>query len=236
MTDSKWFTGAPTGKEVNRLKPGVYYFVDAREQSVWMKNRNTRSNINWHEHAVCYEFNQYGFRGKIIPAPGQAAAFGCSFTFGDSVDEHEHWPGLIGVANCGENGASNDRIVRQAVKYIEHWGPSEIYVMMTFAGRREHADDSGALRNFNSDTAYEKKLHGVWETGCVLLSNEFSDQLNYDKNKLLLECYCQSRGVKLHLTNVWAVPQDKSWTPARDLLHPGPAWHSKIAENFIKTQ
>lgn len=232
LDEKQWFGRAPYGKET----PGFYQFIDEPERAGWEKNKGSHPEINWSADAVTYHINTQRHRGSILPARGQSAAFGCSFTFGYGVDESEHWPGLLGVANCGESGSSNDQIVRTAISYINYWQPADVFVMFTFPNRREWINDAGEYRKFKGLTPEDRKrilkeTDFGWETAHLALHNEYSDHYNFYKNKVFLESFCQAKNVRLHFTTVGEIDY-LPFTPARDLNHPGPLWHLLIAEHF----
>jgi len=229
---SRWFAGGMQGPE---SKSGHHYFIDHQEYEIWTKNQGSRSDVNWSKDAVSYNINSLGFRG-IEPAQGMPAAFGCSFTFGYAVDEAEIWPNLLGVANFGEPGTSNDRIVRNAITYINGYKPKDIYVMFTFSNRREWISEGGEYKKFKglSDQDIQRIVKDnkwSWETAHVALSNDQADHHNYFKNKMFLEAYCENKNVNLHFTHVGELDW-QSFVPARDLQHPGPMWHLLIAEQY----
>jgi hypothetical protein len=230
--DEKWFGGEMQGPDKNK---GLHHFIDHPEYEAWEQNRGTRNDINWAQDAVSYNINSLGYRG-VEPQQGMPAAFGCSFTFGYAVDEPETWPALLGLANFGEAGTSNDRIVRNAITYINSYSPKDIYVMLTFSNRREWVTEGGEFRKFKGLTDQEhqriiKQNSLSWESAHMLLQNDQADHYNYFKNKLFLQTYCENKNVNLHITHVGALDW-QSYIPARDLQHPGAMWHLIVAEQY----
>ena len=140
--ESEWFSNFTLGHD----EPGGRNWLDEGEKS-----------LGGNETDVEYHINRWRYRDSIEPSQGQSAAFGCSYTFGYGVNNP--WPKLIGVANLGQNGASNDMITRLAISYCETFKPKDIYVLWTFPHRREHINKDGGLekyRNMSTKTLDEE--------------------------------------------------------------------------------
>jgi len=161
--------------------------------------------------------------------PGGDAAFGCSFTFGYGIEHENSWPCLLGLYNCGQSGSSNDRITRLAIEYINTYKPANIYVMWTINSRREWIDESNSALRFKVDDP-RKELY-AWEEAHIELSNFHNDVYNYKRNRMLLEAVCETKGVKLHETNLFT-PDHTDYPLAIDNSHPGVEWHAVIADKF----
>tara|TARA_B100001248_G_scaffold262726_1_gene261685 strand:- start:14381 stop:14965 length:585 start_codon:yes stop_codon:yes gene_type:complete len=168
-------------------------------------------------------------RTLVQPGPGVPAAFGCSFTKGTGVEEKLTWPSLLGIVNCGLEGNSNDKIVRMAINYCNEFKPEKIYVMWTFATRREIIDDTGETLRFKTEANYNT----AWFASALEQSNEFSDNYNYEKNQLLLQCYCMALNIdikELTVTKPFDHAQMNSY--GSDGTHPGKEWHEAIFKHI----
>lgn len=219
---SGWFTEFPVGND----QPGVRHWRDDNERRLPMEP-------GWSEESVEYHFNSWYYRGAIEPEPGKTAAFGCSFTFGTGVDEKQHWPGLLGIANCGQPGSSNDKIARLVLSYCNTFKPSEIYVMWTFPQRREWIDEHGNVIAFKNITDAEaeqimRQPFVSWDNSHLFLMNDLWNDYNYQKNCLLVENYCAANSIVLHTTTVTEIDH-RDYPSARDRQHPGPEWHMNVA-------
>lgn len=227
-----WFTKFHIGND----EPGERHWRDPGEMRVWESNKEDAKKLGWSETNVTYKINQYHYRGTVEPGMDRAAAFGCSFTFGTGVDDHHPWPAILGVANCGQPGSSNDKIARLAISYINEFKPTDIYVCWTFPQRREWVDDQGNVIAFKNVTASEAEQMlsqnwVSWDNAHLFLSNSLWDEYNYTKNRMLLEGVCAHNNVTLHQTSVLDVDHTQ-YPYSRDLSHPGPDWHVVIATMF----
>ena len=194
----------------------------------WMEQHEKKLGcaIGYTEASVEYFINSWRYRGQLIPEEGADAAFGCSYTFGYGVNIS--WPALMGVVNCGQNGASNDQIARLAITYCKTFQPENIYVMWTFAGRREYANGTGVQKfNVQGNTTKGDMIFDAH----TMLSNDSSDLYNIQKNQLLLESFCKSHSINLHQLTVHYFNKDE-YPLARDNMHPGPDWHLNVSSSF----
>ena len=224
-----WFTEFTKGNDM----PRVCHFRDSVEQDTWDINKETAIQYGWTVSNVTYVINEWGYRGEIQPGNNVDAAFGCSVTFGASVDESHHWPGILEIANCGQPGSSNDKIVRLAISYINTFSPKSIYVCWTYPQRREWIAEDGNIHVFKNLSPSEQKerLQSMdldWKTSHLILGNDIWDEYNYEKNKLLLSNFCNANEVNLKEITVMDIDH-LSYPLARDLQHPGPDWHAVIA-------
>lgn len=197
-------------------EPGKKNWVDNHEKELGCA-------LGYTEDCVEYFINDWRYRGQLVPEEGADAAFGCSYTFGYGVNVS--WPALMGVVNLGQNGVSNDAIARLAITYCKTFNPENIYVMWTYAGRREHANGTGVEKSLNGDVGEE-----VFDAYTVL-SNDASDLYNTQKNQLLLESFCKANNIKLHQLSVDYFNKD-DYPLARDNLHPGPDWHLNVSSSL----
>ena len=214
---SKFFKEFTLGKD----DPGKKNWLEDSEKKLGCA-------IGYTDTSVEYFINSWRYRGQLIPEEGADAAFGCSYTFGFGVNIS--WPALMGVVNCGQNGASNDQIARLAITYCKTFQPENIYVMWTFAGRREHANGTGVEKFGNSKFAPIQDRGEIFDA-YTMLSDESSDLYNIQKNQLLLESFCASHSINLHQLTVHYFNKDE-YPLARDNMHPGPDWHLNVSSSF----
>lgn len=210
---SKWFETFPEGVDL----PGHRQFRDEQEE------RETPDHLAG---TVSYTINDWGYRGELIPEECADAAFGCSCTFGVGVSAP--WPSMVGAVNCGQPGASNDKITRLALSYCETFRPNTIYVMWTYWQRREWIDDKGNVLAFKNSV----ELYENWGSSHAKLMNDVWDEYNYKKNQLLLRSYCELNNIELIETTVLDLDKD-DYPLARDNMHPGPDWHLNVSASLI---
>lgn len=220
---SNWFDVFPVGNDA----PGSRHWRDPGEQ-------RDGCAAGWKESDVVYEINSWGYRGHLTPGDGEPAAFGCSFTYG--YGSNQPWPSYLDIVNCGQPGASNDKIVRLAVSYCKTFKPNCIYVMWTFPQRREWIDEYGNVIAFKNITDAEaqqimQQQFVSWDNSHLYLMNELWDSYNYQKNRLLLENFCIANQIELFQTSVTEIDHRK-YPTARDGRHPGPDWHMNVAALF----
>lgn len=218
-TESNWFSTFTLGHD----EPGGRNWLDEGEKK-----------LGGNETDVEYHINRWRYRDSIEPKQGQSAAFGCSYTFGYGVNNP--WPKLLGVANLGQNGASNDMITRLAISYCETFKPKDIYVLWTFPHRREHITENGGLdkyRNMSTKTLDEEFKNRTWRSSYLELSNDKADEYNFIKNKLLLTHYCAMYNIELNQATIFDFPKDE-FPLARDNDHPGKDWHTNVAGHLCE--
>ena len=218
-TESDWFSTFTLGHD----EPGGRNWLDEGEKK-----------LGGNETDVEYHINRWRYRDSIEPKQGQSAAFGCSYTFGYGVNNP--WPKLLGVANLGQNGASNDMITRLAISYCETFKPKDIYVLWTFPHRREHIIENGGLdkyRNMSTKTLDEEFKNRTWRSSYLELSNDKADQYNFTKNKLLLTHYCAMYNIELNQATIFDFPKDE-FPLARDNDNPGKDWHTNVAGHLCE--
>jgi hypothetical protein len=217
-TESDWFSVFTLGHE----RPGMRIWLDQNEKDQGVAQ-------GWKPQSVDYFINDWRYRGRMVPAMGASAAFGCSYTFGYGVNIH--WPGMLDAVNCGINGASNDLIARLAIAYCKTFKPTVIHVLWTFKERREYISAKGGLDKFKnlSDEAIKAEMKSpTWISGYASLMNSKADDYNYKKNKMLLTSYCVANDIELKQTHISQLPKD-DYPLARDNDHPGHDWHTNMA-------
>ena len=117
-----------------------------------------------------------------------------------------------------------------AVSYCKRYNPTDIYVMWTFSNRREYVDDEGRLLKFKAYDPGSEQY--AWHRANVELSNDFSNDYNLAKNKLLLESFCKAENINLHQLSVDTIDHMDMESVGTDGKHPGVEWHDTVAEYF----
>ena len=201
-----WFKHFPLGFE----DPGQRHWLDDAEIS-----------MGGDEDEVTYYFNEFRYRGHIVPSDGTPASFGCSNTMGYGVNNP--YPELINFANCGLSGLSNDGIARMAYTYCERFSPHVITVMWTYRNRREHVTEEGVVRKFRNQKDMER-----WMDLYTEIQNPHLDMYNFTKNQLFLQHYCELKNIKL----IELFP-DNNDRGARDNSHPSRNWHANVAAEIL---
>lgn len=201
-----WFDHFPLGQEDH----GRRHWLDAAEME-----------FGGDEDEVTYYFNEYRYRGQIIPSYGTPASFGCSNTMGYGVNKP--YPERIQFANLGISGMSNDGIARLAYLYCEHFEPPIITVMWTYKNRREHVKEDGVVCKFRNQKNMER-----WMDLYTEIQNPKLDEYNYIKNKIFLQNYCENKKIKL--IELEPINNDRG---ARDGCHPSSNWHTNIAAEIL---
>lgn len=219
---SDWLSVFPLGHE----DIGIKHWLDDNERSFGCNNGFTESD-------VLYNINEYRYRGNILPGKGTDAAFGCSYTLGQGVNQP--WPEIVEVANCGVNGASNDKIARMTITYCETYAPKTVYVMWTYPERREYIEEDGSIQKFRRPNPRDisRILSQPTATGAhLLLMNDKANQYNLDKNQLLVRLYCKANNITLKEISYNTIDKN-SYKLARDDDHPGPDWHASVAAYWL---
>jgi len=193
-----------------------------------------------HSCPVEYTFNSYGYRGTWTDDDLANAiwCFGDSQTFGLGVDNNTTWAAQLEhitnskTINFGIAGASNDTIARTLLSAL-HFGPKPkaICVLLTDSDRRETITNSTKISMF-------PQVHTVLPTTDQHLFrhyiesiNETSNQINYDKNLLLIQAYTKDIPTVIadFTRPMWETAQTD---PAYDGYHIGHSIHKNISEYF----
>ena len=150
-----------------------------------------------------YEFNSLGFRGQEFDRSAEYSIYfsGCSETFCEGVHLEQSWPDRFAdlcrariksvstsYLNMGQSGAPNDYISRVAITQAAALKPSLLIALFSKISRKEHFSDQG-LRHI-----------GPWQEDEIALGyysiyTEEAGLLNTLRNMLLLQSFCQAKGV-----------------------------------------
>jgi hypothetical protein len=191
---------------------------------------------------IKYQYNSHGFRTAEFDRPIDIACFGCSFTLGTGVHEHDTWPGqlqsLTGmqVANLGHSGSSNDTAFRFAAHYLPLLRPRYAVWLQTDMHRVELLDDSIplSLNMIATDTRNPCADDYFIKTWFSSVSNQ---QLNLQKNTLAFEHLCSSMGINCVIIPREQIPDCGPFPNgnARDLTHPGVDYYKGLAQHVQNT-
>ena len=143
---------------------------------------------------------------------------GCSFTYGDELEnpEKDAFPhlvarmGLMGntetreYVNLGECGKSNDGITRTTIKYCENNKVDIAVIQFTIFNRREI---------FRNDRSYKWKFISCQYSGFSAfdeisdayyknIQNKSDDLANFHKNKFILENYFKNNEIKYYFMGI----------------------------------
>jgi len=182
--------------------------------------------------SVVYRFNSLGLRtGELAPVPDKFAILtsGCSITMGVGLAEQDIWPTLLQhkftnghVFNVAHGGASMDYVVRSVYVTAKQVKPDLICVLSPEQSRFEVVY-SGHLLHVN--------VHSVLYPRCF--SSDLHHEQRQHKNIIFLEMFAKIHGIPLVIINHNHPGLDRvTDIPARDGIHPGPAYHKRLADLF----
>ena len=236
--------------------PQTLSFSPSDTQELYKKNLETQpSDWHWRGQSITYSLNSQGFRCRefnLLEWDSSILTFGCSNTFGVGVDESDTWPHKLGlflqkpVINLAQGGqgwgfnwVNSVRVIKAGYKplgVVYYWPTTE--------------------RMFTLPESSDPNLvsgHGIWNTKKPVLTPGM--QLGQywaldpkigtfwaEQYKLSLDIMWGHVGVPVyHFTwvktvpiqgveyiSMFASPTDVT-ARARDLIHPGPSDHSRIA-------
>ena len=209
-----------------------------------------------------YKTNSYGYRCPEFNVPDgkkNVVVLGCSHTFGEGLEDNEHWVHFVSQHNTkmlrwwnlGQPGASSDKVVRILYGCEKILFPKIIIVCWPFWSRRERLH------------AYPQSL--ISTDPLLKNENKITDMHNFLKNVFFVEkfaekiqskifhCFSQEVYELPEMTNVfsdttikhcWPV-WDKHHLPeaqreriikpslAKDGMHYGVEHHKRFAELFL---
>jgi len=241
---------------------GYWIFKENEHQK---KSISERTYGKWY---VSEECNEIGYRSDSIYKDGFKIMFlGCSLTHGDGLYYHETWPKLFtdripnGVnLNFGWSGVSNDRMIRNLIKYYDLVKPDLVIIMWTSSGRREYFMDRrdrityedherqpygkmDFLPTFKSPNKIESNMFKL----LVNVSNEWEDNTNLYKNYLLAKYFLKTKDTNWVFLNYnpyqFPLKDEENFIDveyefldlARDDGHPGPESAKVFANNVFDT-
>ena len=186
---------------------------------------------------ITYAFNSHGFRTVEFDQSVDAVCFGCSFTMGTGLFEHQTWPAQLSeisgmtTINLGHAGSSNDTAVRMAMHYLPILKPQYAFWVQTDCHRIELLDDQSnlcinLLANDQSDDLYHRdNFVKQW------FASDSNQKIHLEKNTRAFRHLCNELDIIcVVLSRNTVVKLDL----ARDLMHPGIKSNRALAEQFAK--
>ena len=186
---------------------------------------------------ITYTFNSHGFRTLEFDQSADAVCFGCSFTMGTGLFEHETWPaqlteisGLTTI-NLAHAGSSNDTAVRMAMHYLPILKPRYAFWVQTDRHRIEILDDQSnicinLLANDQSEDVYHQdNFVKQW------FASDNNQLINLGKNTRAFKHLCNELDIICVVLSRNTVIE---FDLARDLMHPGVKSNRALAEKFAK--
>tara|TARA_B100000427_G_scaffold159184_1_gene132198 strand:- start:7013 stop:7627 length:615 start_codon:yes stop_codon:yes gene_type:complete len=149
---------------------------------------------------------------------------GCSFTFGDELEnpEKDAFPHLVArmglmdgakprlYTSIGECGKSNDGILRTTINFCENNPVTLAIIQFTNFSRRE-------VMNSGKDTYFRINAENPDEGSLEYFKhfqNKNDDVANYHKNKFLLESYFKKRNIRYFFLNLQKMKLVEGYTPS----------------------
>lgn len=216
----------------------------------------------WKYEDFSYTFNKYGFRYLPLKDEADIGAFGCSYTFGQSMPQHRLWHSLLEkntgktVLNFGAAGKGIETIINIFCIVTSHIKLKTAIILLPPITRLQilslknkqltHFDFSAQSTDDFSENIFK-----------VLPDEELYKMAK--NNLYLAEHIARYRGIKLYFSS-WhsqistmlkhmefdyaeclpdwvAIPNNPEQDKARDMAHPGPLhheyWESLIRPYFL---
>jgi hypothetical protein len=201
------------------------------------KNKLELEKLSYVDTSITYTFNSQGFRTHEFDRSADAVCFGCSFTMGTGLFEHQTWPaqlteisGLTTI-NLAHAGSSNDTVLRMALHYLPILKPRYALWLQTDRHRLEILDDQSnlcvnLLANDQSDDLYHQdNFVKQW------FASDSNQLIHLEKNTRAFKHLCNELDIICVVLSRNTVVQ---FDLARDLMHPGTKSNRALAEKFAK--
>jgi len=213
--------------------------TEQRFNENWATKRVLLEKYGWTKTSIKYNSNRQGFRMDVdlneIESGMHDFYLGCSMTFGIGVNGKDTWPEKMmkrmnrpGL-NFGVGGGSIETQYRVLRCWAPLLKPKRVYTLGTYLGRRELLEDdvpksigspNRTWRNFVEDPRHEL----YWQSEI---------QISHIRAYDAMRAVCMDYGAELY-----SIRDDRrkeifrslpGWHEGRDLAHPGPIWHSHVA-------
>lgn len=204
------------------------------------KKRALLENYGWTKTSIKYNSNRQGFRMDVdlneVEPESHDFYLGCSMTFGIGINVNDAWPYKMSKKlnrpglNFGVGGGSIETQYRILRCWAPVLKPKRVYTLGTYLGRREFLEDNIPLNIGNSARNWknfvEDPRHELYWQSEIQISHVRA----YDA----IRAVCMDYGIELY-----SIRNDRrkeifyslsGYEEARDLVHPGPIWHSQIAQ------
>ena len=208
-----------------------------------LKNDHTKKLLemnNWldaeQNSKLIYNFNSQGFRSREITTERRGfAVFGCSFTMGIGLSSHElyhkhlEYQLRLPADNFGVNGASNGLMFRIAQYWLPIVRPHFVIVQTTFKERFE------IINQYNVSTVMspqweEISTQQVFRNWWFTDANSIADK---QRNELAIRYLCHALDIPIFVVDVEDF-RNPQLGLARDIEHPGPQSHQRVANNLVE--
>ena len=210
----------------------------------------------WDEDSITYRVNSHGFRGDDLhPIKSDSfIALGCSCTFGVGVREEQSWPSVLSESldMHGYNLGAPACGVETMFRLLKYWLPilksKHVFLLTNPGVRREFFDMDLTPHSYYTISAWSTGGHYVSRDVHRFL-NEREADISKSRALYAIKGLCDSHNVSLDMleTSVEEVIDGltrplRTWEEpfistgqsnlGRDLLHPGPIYHSLVAKEF----
>lgn len=193
---------------------------------------------------ISYTINSYGYRTKEfkeIDWKNSVVIFGCSFVFGEGVNDNETISSYLEdilqcpVVNMGVGGSSNQLIFHNSIAILEKFSPPKRIIFCW----------TSLLRYLRYNTFNDVELMGEWS----YLDND--EQYDKSYNSIMNSFLHAKSTIKMwenksnisnfsfflqtsKLLNSTLIPPELNVDTSRDLVHPGPISNLNIAKFISK--
>lgn len=226
-------------------KPLSWYPCDTEElfDSNWNnpKTRKILIDNNWTKDSITYKSNDFGFRmPKNISEIeiGRCDFYlGCSHTFGIGLNLEDTWGWKLSqkrgldFVNLGYPGGSIEsqyRMLRSWAKFLQ---PKRAFTLGTYPGRREILRYDGVAERVGR-WIKDGPLHIVFDRLC----NDNEMLISTLRTIDAMKAVCLENNIELYSIDdkfrydILPFNVNEKEKIARDLIHYGPQWHSRIAD------
>lgn len=216
----------------------------------WKTQPKRMTYHNWTESSVTYKFNSMGFRSPEIPQDqSYFAAFGCSYTAGDSLPFDKIYTSVIGKqldlvpVMFGNSGGSNCSSTRLAFTWLPKLCPKFVIYQSTFDQRFEWIKMNEKYGNEFKEAITYGVVAGGGGTPPQLNNNvlyqdwimcEENREMAKIKNLASVRWLCAELDIPLYEIDVTDFKHTHPDDFARDLLHPGPGAHQLVAQQLLE--
>lgn len=221
--------------------------VKIEQHDWWSSDQPERAIPNYSED-ISYDLQRYGseyFRTRhslVELDENSNIALGCSCTFGVGVAEKKIWTTLLEektgrkTHNLGVPGGSLETCFRVLLTHLPRLGSKYVYMQCPATIRREVHKE--LYSSWNVDNIGHKNVNHPFSIDWLFSETELS--LNRASNMHAIQSLCDSYGAELRIFRSDDREENNDLyrriaIGARDNMHPGSAWHSLMAEHFIRT-
>jgi hypothetical protein len=207
-------------------------------------------NLGWDKTSIQYRFNNYGFRSDNdfdIESPSPGPMFiGCSLTMGIGLNIEDIWShkvhSMIGGTfyNLGQGGAGSETSYRLLKAWVSIVNPTAVYTLGSFEPRRELLSDTSS--NWFTSSS---KIGAAWFTPHLneqtevfkrWFSSDAETEISRHRAFDAIRWVCKENGTPLYSPSRELCAEaiqiaNSSFSVARDLKHPGTAFHTHLANN-----